>query len=175
MVTQRKGVGLGNSWYDEVTLLIEGSFNQGVTHPHLLYADPDDFDTFFEAYLLTPSDPRACFNITIQDDDVLEPAEYLSVTLDVVELPPAATLNTNVANVRIEDNDRELLDETLTDVQLSIFLFYRWPDWDIQHQFNCDRGCWQCYHIYWLYGTQHDLRKYHCGYHLLHWWWECNR
>ena len=55
--------------------------------------------------MLTPSEPRACLDVPIEDDDVLEVEEAFSGTLVVTDLPPTASLNLTSTTVVIDDNE----------------------------------------------------------------------
>ena len=68
---------------------------------------PDDFISQFGSFVLTPSQSRACINVPIEDDNVLEADESFSGTL-VGDLPPTASFNFDFTTVVIRDNESEL-------------------------------------------------------------------
>lgn len=65
-----------------------------------------DYQSESGSFVLTPSDPRACLNVTILDDDILELDEDFSATLTGM-LPPGAAFDLTSTEVLIEDNECE--------------------------------------------------------------------
>ena len=67
-----------------------------------------DFVDLSVSFSLTSTNPRQCFNVTINDDDVLEVTEYFRASLaEVGALPQNASLSLTTARVNIMDNDSE--------------------------------------------------------------------
>ena len=67
---------------------------------------PDDFLTQFLSAVLTPVQPIACIDVTIEDDMILEIDEFFSGTL-TGSLPPTASFNLTSTTVLISDNEGE--------------------------------------------------------------------
>ena len=68
---------------------------------------PFDYLSGSGSFVLTPSNSRACLNVTIVDDNVLELDEDFSATLTGT-LPPGAAFDPTSTNVLINDNEGEL-------------------------------------------------------------------
>ena len=84
---------------------------------------PPDFFSVLEEFTLTPDNPRACFNVTVEDDDILETDEYFNTTLVGINLPPAAVFNITSATVLLEDNERGFYGTSCLRMVYNHFLF----------------------------------------------------
>ena len=67
-----------------------------------------DFEGLTQDFTLTRDAPDQCFNVTINEDDILEVLEYFRATLMAVgPLPQEASLGTTEARINIFDNESE--------------------------------------------------------------------
>lgn len=95
---------------------------------------PPDFSSVSEELVLTPDDPRVCFNITVDDDEILEIDEYFNTTL-VGDLPPAAVFNITSATVLLEDNECEFNSTNhLCVLSNSVFSIHSGMHWTVERQ-----------------------------------------
>ena len=97
-----------------LSTLPETATGMGTTHFSLyktnLFSLPhtvdEDYGDFSEDFMLTPTSPRQCFNISIVDDTILEtPETFLGLLSSVEPLPPAATLGITETTVTIFDDE----------------------------------------------------------------------
>ena len=74
----------------------------------------EDFGALVEDFTITRDAPELCFDVMIEDDDILEVQEYFRATLVARgPLPQEASLGITEARIDIFDNDGELLPSTL--------------------------------------------------------------